>query len=104
MAADPAKQALGWPISARQSAAMEMKARVTQSVGIVSRPSRARWAVWAERLFECIIRVSGVSAVIFVVAIFLFIFREALPVLRSPHFHLGQFLFSTAWYPTSVSN
>ena len=53
---------------------------------------------------ELLIRVSGISAVIFVVAIFFFIFREAAPVLRSEHFKLGQFLFSTEWYPTSVSN
>jgi len=48
--------------------------------------------------------VSGVSAVIFVVAIFFFIFREAAPVLRSEHFKLTQFLFSGEWYPTSMSN
>ena len=69
-----------------------------------NRPVRANWAVWAEKAFEGLIRVSGVSAVIFIVAIFFFIFREAAPVLRSEHFKLSQFLFSTEWYPTSVSN
>lgn len=69
-----------------------------------ARPVRAAWAVWAEKLFELVIRVSGLSAVIFIAAIFFFIFREAAPVLRSEHFKLGQFLFSTEWYPTSVSN
>ena len=68
------------------------------------RPSRARWSVAVEKAFECLIRLSGVSAVIFVVAIFFFIFREAAPVLHSEHFHLFQFLFSSEWYPTSVSN
>jgi phosphate transport system permease protein len=53
---------------------------------------------------ELLIRASGISAVVFVAAIFFFIFREAAPVLRSEHFKLGQFLFSTEWYPTSVSN
>ena len=44
------------------------------------------------------------SAIIFVLSIFFFIFREAAPVLVSESFHLGQFLFSTEWYPTSVLN
>jgi phosphate transport system permease protein len=51
-----------------------------------------------------LIRVSGVSAVIFVIAIFFFVFREAAPVLTSSHFKITQFLFSTEWYPTSVSH
>ncbi|HPS80106.1 MAG TPA: phosphate ABC transporter permease subunit PstC [Thermoanaerobaculaceae bacterium] len=57
-----------------------------------------------ERVIETVIRVSGVSAVIFVAAIFFFIFREAAPVLWSKDFHIFEFLFSTEWYPTSVSN
>jgi phosphate transport system permease protein len=69
-----------------------------------ARPSRAAWAIWSERLLELLIRVSGVSAVIFVIAIFFFIFREAVPVLSSESFRLSQFLFSTEWYPTSVNN
>jgi phosphate transport system permease protein len=77
-----------------------------QAVGLVrsARPTRAFWAVAAEKLLELLIRVSGVSAVIFVAAIFFFIFREAAPVLVSDHFKISQFLFSTEWYPTSVSN
>lgn len=69
-----------------------------------ARPSRARWAVVGERLLEGVIRLSGVSAILFVAAIFFFVFREAAPVLVSSQFHLGQFLFGTEWYPTSVSN
>jgi phosphate transport system permease protein len=57
-----------------------------------------------ERGLELLIHVSGVSAVIFVLAIFFFIFREAAPVLSREHFHVLKFLFSTEWYPTSVSN
>ncbi|PWB77760.1 MAG: phosphate ABC transporter permease subunit PstC [Holophagae bacterium] len=57
-----------------------------------------------ERVIEALIKLSGVSAVIFVVAIFFFIFREAAPVLWSKDFHILEFLFSTEWYPTSVSN
>jgi phosphate transport system permease protein len=52
-----------------------------------------------------IIRISGVSAVLFVLAIFFFVFREAAPVLfGGEHFRLGSFFFSTDWYPTSVAN
>ncbi|MDD5674515.1 MAG: phosphate ABC transporter permease subunit PstC [Chitinivibrionales bacterium] len=68
------------------------------------RPRRPRWAVWGERALETIIRLSGVSAIIFVLAIFFFVFREAAPVLFNGHFNILQFLFSTAWYPTSESN
>jgi len=41
---------------------------------------------------------------LFVLAIFFFVFREAVPVLFSPDFSLKEFLFSTEWYPTSASN
>ena len=58
----------------------------------------------AERALEALIRLSGVSAIVFVLAIFFFIFREAAPVLFSPGFKLSEFLFSTQWFPTSVSN
>jgi phosphate transport system permease protein len=70
----------------------------------VARPRRSVLAVIAERALETVIRLSGVSAIFFVLAIFFFIFREALPVLFSKDFDLGEFLFSTQWYPTSVSN
>jgi phosphate transport system permease protein len=66
--------------------------------------SRPRWAVLGEKLLEALIRLSGVSAIIFVLSIFFFIFREAAPVLVSESFNLGQFLFSTEWYPTSAVN
>ncbi len=67
-------------------------------------PQRSPFAIGAERLLEGIIRLSGVSAVFFVVAIFFFIFREAAPVLFSKNFSLAEFLGSTQWYPTSASN
>lgn len=66
------------------------------------RPQRPLWAVWGEKLLEIIIRLSGVSAIIFVIAIFFFVLREAVPVLFSDKFSIVQFLFSTQWYPTSV--
>jgi len=68
------------------------------------RQTRSTLSLLGERVIEALIKLSGVSAVIFVVAIFFFIFREAAPVLWSKDFHILEFLFSTEWYPTSVSN
>lgn len=70
----------------------------------IPRTRRAPWEVAAERLLEWLIRASGISAVLFVAAIFFFIFREAAPVLGSEHFSVGKFLFNSEWYPTSVNN
>jgi phosphate transport system permease protein len=39
-----------------------------------------------------------------VLGIFVFVFKEALPVLTNENFSLSQFLFSSDWYPTSESN
>jgi len=66
------------------------------------RPRRSRSSLLGEQAIEALIRVSGISAIIFVVAIFFFIFREAAPVLFSQNFHPLEFLFSVQWYPTSV--
>jgi len=68
------------------------------------RPTRSRTALIGERCLEGVIRLSGMSAIFFVVAIFFFVFREAAPVLVSEHFEMSEFLFGTKWYPTSVSN
>lgn len=70
------------------------------------RPRRGRslLAIGVERLVELIIRTSGFSAIFFVLAIFFFVFREAAPMLFDPAFKVGEFLFSTAWYPTSEMN
>ncbi len=72
--------------------------------GIVDKPSRPGWAVFSERVFEALIRLCGISAVIFVLAIFFFVFREAMPVLFGGRFDVAEFLFSTKWYPTSATN
>ena len=68
------------------------------------RSARPVWAVVGEKGIELLIRFSGVSAIIFVLAIFYFVFKEAAPMLFDQKFKLGQFLFSTEWYPTSASN
>ncbi len=72
--------------------------------GAAARPRRSLASLLVERALETAIRLSGVSAILFVLAIFFFIFREAAPVLFSPEFNLSEFLFSTQWYPTSASN
>jgi phosphate transport system permease protein len=63
---------------------------------------RRRFEVLTERLIELLIRLCGLSAVVFVFGIFFFVLREGAPML--PRLNLGQFLFSTEWYPTSMSN
>ena len=65
-----------------------------------ARPAgRRRVAVLAENAIELVIRLCGISAIIFVFGIFFFVFREAAPYLR--HLDLGKFLFSADWYPSS---
>ncbi|HVO11967.1 MAG TPA: phosphate ABC transporter permease subunit PstC [Vicinamibacteria bacterium] len=69
-----------------------------------ARLERPRWARVAESALETLIRVAGISAILFVAAIFFFVFREAAPVLARDDFSLTEFLFSQQWYPTSASN
>jgi phosphate transport system permease protein len=65
---------------------------------------RSRGAVWGERGLEALIYLCGISAIIFVLGIFFFVFKEAFPVLRNEKFSLVQFLTSQQWYPTSEVN
>jgi phosphate transport system permease protein len=66
--------------------------------------SRPAWARFGERGLEFVIYLCGISAIIFVLGIFFFVFKEAFPVLGDEKFSLKQFLFSQEWYPTSVLN
>lgn len=68
------------------------------------RRTRPRWAIWAERGMESLIWICGISAVLFVLGIFFFVFREGVGLLFSSRFSIGKFLFTTDWYPTSHSN
>jgi len=64
---------------------------------------RSRFEATAETAIEWIIRICGISAVLFVFGIFFFVFREGAGFL----FHgldLKQFLFSPEWFPTSVAH
>ena len=74
------------------------------AAGAKARPRRPLWSVIGESALEVTIRLCGASAILFVLAIFFFIFREAAPVLFAREFSLTEFLFSTQWYPTSASN
>ena len=74
------------------------------SATAASRPERPRLAVVGEKALEALIRLAGVSAILFVAAIFFFVLREAIPVLGNEKFSLSQFLFSVEWYPTSAKN
>ena len=65
-----------------------------------AKPRRAGWAIAGEKLLELVIRLCGVSAIVFVLSIFYFVFVKAAPLVFSENFSIGEFLFSTKWYPT----
>jgi phosphate transport system permease protein len=71
---------------------------------IVRNTRRPAWALLGERALETLIYLCGISAIIFVLGIFFFVFKEAFPILGNPKFSLHQFLFSDQWYPTSEVN
>ena len=66
-------------------------------------PARAQLGRIGEFAIEWLIRVCGVSAVIFVFGIFYFVFREGRPLLFGD-LDLGQFFGSKDWYPDSSAN
>jgi phosphate transport system permease protein len=66
-------------------------------------PQRRPWEVPLERALEALIRLCGVSAILFVFGIFFFVFREGAGLLFGD-LDLWKFLTSTEWYPTSQSN
>ncbi len=57
-----------------------------------------------ERALEVVIRLCGISAILFVFGIFFFVLREGVGLLFDDDFKLSEFLFSTEWFPTSSSN
>ncbi|HPC59648.1 MAG TPA: phosphate ABC transporter permease subunit PstC [Verrucomicrobiota bacterium] len=70
----------------------------------VRKAARPGWALAGERTLEILIHLCGISAILFVLGIFFFVFKEAFPVLGHEKFSLSQFLFSQEWYPTSEVN
>ncbi|HEY7181974.1 MAG TPA: phosphate ABC transporter permease subunit PstC [Blastocatellia bacterium] len=65
---------------------------------------RSRWELIYESLVEWLIRLCGMSAIIFVFGIFYFVFCEGAGLLWSGRFSVVQFLTSIEWYPTSQSH
>lgn len=64
--------------------------------------NRKRLEIIAESAIEWLIRICGISAILFVFGIFFFVFREGAEFLFGG-LDLWQFLTSPEWYPTSVS-
>lgn len=67
---------------------------------------RRTFELYSEKAIELLIRLCGISAILFVFGIFFFVFREGAPILfdRESSFSIWKFLSSTEWYPTSQSN
>lgn len=60
----------------------------------------------AERAIELLIRLCGMSAILFVFGIFFFVFKEGGSILwdGDTTFSLKKFFTSTEWFPTSMAN
>ncbi len=65
--------------------------------------NRRRWEVLVEAAIEGLVRLCGVSAILFVFGIFFFVFREGAGFLFSG-FNPREFFLSQEWYPTSQSH
>jgi phosphate transport system permease protein len=66
-------------------------------------PHRPRVEIFAERGIEVLIRLCGISAILFVFGIFFFVFREGSQLLFHG-FNFREFFFSQEWYPSSQSH
>lgn len=75
----------------------ELKANQTQ-VHVKIRSQRPL----GERVVEGIIKLSGMSSIVFIAGILLFILKESWGFLVGPNFHLAQFFTTGAWMPASV--
>lgn len=64
---------------------------------------RSVWERAAESGIESLVRLCGVSAILFVFGIFFFVFREGSQLLFSG-FNFREFFFSQEWYPSSQSH
>ena len=65
--------------------------------------SRHRVETFAESLIEGLIRLCGISAIVFVFGIFFFVFREGSQLLFHG-FNFREFFGSQEWYPSSESH
>ncbi len=64
--------------------------------------NRHRFEVIAEAVIETLIRLCGISAILFVFGIFFFVFREGAGFFFHG-FNFREFFLSVEWYPTSQS-
>jgi phosphate transport system permease protein len=67
------------------------------------RQQRPAWEIVAERAIEVLIRLCGISAILFVFGIFFFVFREGAGFLFGG-LDLWEFFTSVEWYPSSQSH
>ena len=58
------------------------------------------WSSWRERLIESLIRVCGVSSIVLVALIFIFLLKEGIALFRTVS--VGSFLGGMRWYPIST--
>ncbi|MBI4874318.1 MAG: phosphate ABC transporter permease subunit PstC [Acidobacteria bacterium] len=65
--------------------------------------NRPRWEIVTEAAIETLIRLCGVSAILFVFGIFFFVFREGSGFLFHG-FNVREFFTSIEWYPSSESH
>ncbi|MDA7675356.1 phosphate ABC transporter permease subunit PstC [bacterium] len=61
---------------------------------------RSKWKAFYEGLIEWIIRICGISAVVLVFSIFIFVFWEGKGLLFSGNFSVWELLTSEKWDPT----
>ncbi len=66
-----------------------------------SREGRTDWRLLLEKAIEGLIFVSGISAILFVFSIFLFILLEGRGFFLT-EFRFGEFFFSTEWVPEAA--
>jgi phosphate transport system permease protein len=65
--------------------------------------TRPRWEILSEAAIEALIRLCGISAIVFVFGIFFFVFREGAGFLFSG-FDPKEFFLSPEWVPSSQSH
>ncbi|MEZ4468928.1 MAG: ABC transporter permease subunit [bacterium] len=63
---------------------------------------RRDFAWWTDKAVSVLVFIGGISAILFIIGIFVFITREGFGF--GEHFKAGEFFGSTRWAPTSESN
>lgn len=64
---------------------------------------RLDWAWFVDKTVQMLVFIGGMSAIVLIIGIFIFISKEGFGFLVGD-FDFREFLFSTAWRPTSESN